>query len=50
MLHIFRKGNSVMLVPRLTLSSAIIPRLKNEDYNILPPKKIKRRQQNTTTK
>lgn len=39
MLHVFRKGNSVMLVPRLTLGSAIIPRLKNENYNIPPPKK-----------
>lgn len=28
-----------MLVPRLTLGSAIIPRFKNENYNISPTKK-----------
>lgn len=36
MLHILR-GNSVTLVPRL--SSAITPRLKNENYIIPPPER-----------
>lgn len=39
-----------MLVPRLTLGSAIIPRLKNENYNISKKKSKednKTQQQNT---
>lgn len=48
-LHVPRRGNSV-LVPRLTLGSAIISRLKNENYNISKKKSKednKTQQQNT---
>lgn len=46
MLHVLRRGNSVKLVPRLTLSSAVTLRLKNENCNT--PSKKKSKEDNKT--
>lgn len=48
MLHVLRRRNSVKLVPTLTLSSAIILRLKNENCDTPSKKKKKSKEDNKT--